>query len=90
MNKTELIDAIAQSAELTKKAASAALEGTLEAISSALARGDDVTLIGFGSLSVTERAARTGRNPRTGDVIQIAASKNVKFKAGKELKEKVQ
>lgn len=90
MNKAELIDAIAKNADLTKKAASAALDGTLEAITAALASGEDVSLIGFGSYSVSERAARTGRNPRTGEEITIPASKIVKFKAGKELKEKVQ
>jgi len=90
MNKTELVDAIAQDAEITKKAASAALDSMLDAISRALSQGDDVSLVGFGTFSVSDRAARTGRNPRTGEEIQIPASKTVKFKTGKELKEKVQ
>ena len=90
MNKSELIDAIAESAELTKKKAGDALDALMHAVSGALSGGKDVQLIGFGTFSVTERAARKGRNPRTGEEIDIAASKNVKFKAGKELKEKVQ
>ena len=90
MNKTELTDAIAKHAELTKKAAGAALEATLEAIATALASGELVSLVGFGAFSVAARAERPGRNPRTGKEMMIAASKTVKFKAGKELKEKVQ
>lgn len=87
MNKSELIDAIAQGADLSKAAAGRALDATLDAMSKALAGGDQVSLVGFGTFSVKTRAARTGRNPRTGEPIQIAESKNVSFKAGKALKD---
>ena len=89
MNKSELIAEIAANADLSKAAAGKALNATLEAISGALEKDDDVTLIGFGTFSVSERAARTGRNPRTGDPIDIPASKNVRFKAGKALRDVV-
>lgn len=89
MNKTELIDAIAESADISKAAAGRALNGTLEAITNALVEGDTVTLIGFGTFSVRDRAARTGRNPQTGKPIDIPASKVPAFKAGKSLKEAV-
>lgn len=89
MNKSELIDAIADSADLSKAAAGRALDGTIEAISSALKGGDQVTLVGFGTFSVKERAARTGRNPQTGAEIKIPASKVPGFKAGKALKDSV-
>ena len=89
MNKTELVDAIAKSADLTKSDAGKALNAIIEAISGTLAKGDDVTLIGFGTFSVSERAARTGRNPSTGKEIKIAAKKVAKFSAGKGLKEAV-
>lgn len=86
MNKTELIDQIAANADLPKAAAGRALEATIEAITTALKAGDAVTLVGFGSFEVRERAARTGRNPQTGASIEIAAAKNPTFKAGKALK----
>jgi DNA-binding protein HU-beta len=89
VNKSELIDAIATSADLSKAAASNALDATLTAIEEALAKGDQVTLVGFGTFSVKERAARTGRNPQTGEEIQISAAKVPSFKAGKGLKDAV-
>ena len=89
MNKTELINAIAENASLSKKDAGAALEGTIKAISDALAKGDDVAIMGFGTFSVKERAAREGRNPATGETMMIAASKAPAFKAGKALKDAV-
>lgn len=89
MNKTELIDAIAAGAELSKKDAKAALEATLNAISESLKNGDTVQLIGFGTFKVNERNARTGRNPHTGEEIKIAASKVPAFVAGKALKDLV-
>ena len=89
MNKSELIDAIAQKGGLTKVDAGKALDATLEAIGEALKAGDTVTLVGFGSFSVKERAARTGRNPKTGEELQIPASKVPSFKAGKGLKDNV-
>ena len=89
MNKSELIDAIAESADLTKADASRALDATTEAIASALQRGQSVSLVGFGTFTVRHRAARTGRNPRTGESITIKASNNPAFKAGKALKDAV-
>ena len=89
MNKTDLIDAIASQAGLTKKDAKAALEATLDAISASLKKGDAVQLIGFGTFKVNERKARTGRNPQTGAEIKIAASKAPAFVAGKALKDAV-
>ncbi len=89
MNKAELIDAIAGAAELSKADAGRALDATVAAITNALKKGDTVTVIGFGSFVVRERAARTGRNPKTGAELQIAASKNPVFKAGKALKDAV-
>ncbi|QIW16395.1 DNA-binding protein [Pasteurellaceae bacterium RH1A] len=89
MNKTELIDAIAASAELNKKQAKAALEATLEAISGSLKKGDAVQLIGFGTFKVNHRKARTGRNPKTKEEIQIPASNVPAFVAGKALKDLV-
>ncbi len=88
MNKGELINAVA-AAGLTRKDAGTAVDAVLGAIGDALAKGDSVQLIGFGSFSVKERAAREGRNPRTGETVKIAASKAPVFKAGKALKEKV-
>ena len=85
MNKAELIDAIASKSGLTKADAKRALDGFTAAISGALKKGDRVSLVGFGSWSVTTRSARTGRNPQTGKEIKIAAKKVVKFKAGAEL-----
>ena len=84
MNKTELIAAIAEKAELSKKDAEAALNASVEAISEALAQGDKIQLIGFGSFEVKERAARVGRNPKTKEEIKIPASKYPVFKASKE------
>jgi len=89
MNKAELTDAVASSANLTKSDAGNAVDAVFDAIESALAKGDSVSLIGFGTFSVSDRAARTGRNPRTGETIQIAASRAAKFKAGKALKDAV-
>ncbi|MFM2480019.1 HU family DNA-binding protein [Celerinatantimonas sp. YJH-8] len=89
MNKAQLIDQIATGADLSKAAASRALDSTLEAISEALKNGDQVTLIGFGSFQVKERAARSGRNPQTGAEIQIPAASVPSFKAGKLLKDAV-
>lgn len=89
MNKHELVSAIAQNAELSKKDAESALSATIEAVTKALADGDKVQIVGFGTFEVRERAARTGKNPRTGEVIEIAASKVPAFKAGKALKDVV-
>ena len=89
MNKGELINAVA-AAGLTKKDAGIAVDAVFGAIGDALAKGDNVQLIGFGTFSVKERAAHEGRNPRTGEVVKIAAAKAPAFKAGKTLKEKVQ
>ncbi|MEW6313160.1 MAG: HU family DNA-binding protein [Pseudomonadota bacterium] len=89
MNKAELIDAIAKSADVSKAAASRALDGAVEAIKKALKKGDTVSLVGFGSFYVGKRAARTGRNPRTGATIKIKAAKVPKFRAGKALKDAV-
>lgn len=85
MNKTELVAQIAEAAGLSKVAAKAALEATTEAVTAALAKGDNVSLIGFGTFAVAERDARTGINPLTKQKITIPARKVVKFKAGKEL-----
>ena len=89
MNKSDLIDAIAQSADLTKAQAGNALDGALSAIKDALGKNDSVTLVGFGTFKVGKRAARTGRNPRTGAEIKITAAKVPKFTAGKALKDAV-
>lgn len=89
MNKSELIDAVASNAGLTKASAGDAVEAALGAIAGALGSGDSVALVGFGTFSVRERGARTGRNPRTGESIQIAASRVPAFKAGKALKDAV-
>ncbi len=89
VNKSELIDAIAESADLPKAAAGRALDATLEAITGTLKGGDSVVLVGFGTFTVKDRAARTGRNPQTGAEIQIAAAKVPSFKAGKALKDAV-
>jgi DNA-binding protein HU-beta len=87
MNKTDLIDAIAAKADISKKDAEVALKATIESIEEALKNNEKVVLVGFGTFSVKERAARTGRNPSTGKTIKIAASKAPAFKAGKELKD---
>ena len=89
MNKTELVNAVAEASGLTKADATKAVDGVFEVITDALKSGDDVRLVGFGTFNVTERKASTGRNPRTGEEIQIAASKQPKFKAGKGLKDAV-
>ncbi len=90
MNKAELIDAIAGTAGITKADAKKALDAFISTTSEALKKGDRVALVGFGSFSIAERSARTGRNPQTGKEIDIAAKKVVKFKAGSELSESVQ
>lgn len=89
MNKSEFVDAVADGAELSKADAGRAVEAMVNAITRALKKGDTVTLVGFGTFSVRKRAARTGRNPRTGDEIRIKASMNPAFKAGKALKDSV-
>lgn len=89
MNKSELIDAIAASADISKAAAGRALDAMTDSVTTALKGGDQVTLIGFGTFSVKDRAARTGRNPQTGAEIQIKAAKVPSFKAGKALKDSV-
>ncbi|KCX14488.1 DNA-binding protein HU [Acinetobacter pittii] len=89
MNKSELIKHIASTASLTQAQATAALNAVESGVTKALAAGEDVALIGFGTFSVKERAARTGRNPKTGEEIQIAAAKALTFKAGKGLKDAV-
>ena len=89
MNKAELIDAIASAAELNKKQAKAALEATLTAITDSVKAGDPVQLIGFGTFKVNQRQARTGRNPQTGQEIQIAAAKVPAFVSGKALKDAI-
>ena len=89
MNKTELIEHIAKNADLSKAAATRALEAALGAIKTTLRKGGAVTLVGFGTFAVGKRAARTGRNPRTGAAVKIKAAKVPKFKAGKGLKDAV-
>jgi DNA-binding protein HU-beta len=89
MNKAQLIDAMAAKADISKADAKKALDAFIEATGEALSNGDKVALVGFGSFSVSERSARTGRNPQTGKEIQIPAKKVVKFKAGSELSDKV-
>ncbi|MCG8504708.1 MAG: HU family DNA-binding protein [Sphingomonadales bacterium] len=89
LNKNDLIASVASSTGLSKSDASNAVDSVLDNIASALARGDDVRLVGFGTFSVAHRKATTGRNPRTGATIQIPASNQPKFKAGKALKDAV-
>ena len=89
MNKTQLVDVVAKATELKKKDADAAVNAVLEAIAAALADGDKVQIVGFGTFEVKERAAREGHNPATGAKITIPASKNVGFSASKALKDKV-
>ncbi len=87
MNKTELIEHIAKNADISKAAATRALESTLGAVQSTLKRGGTVSLVGFGTFGVGKRAARSGRNPRTGESIKIKAAKVPKFRPGKALKD---
>ena len=89
MTKTELVDAIAKSADLSKKDAEAALKALTETVTKEVKKGEKVTLIGFGTFEVGKRAARVGRNPQTGAEIKIKAAKTPKFKAGKALKDAV-
>ena len=89
MNKTELVTAIAEKTELTKKEAEKALKAFTDIIAEELAKGEKIQLVGFGTFEVSERAEREGRNPMTGEAIKIAASKTPKFKAGKALKDQV-
>ena len=89
MNKAELISAIAEKSDINKSKAAAALDTTIASISAALRAGDKVTLVGFGTFSVADRGARTGRNPRDGAKIKIAAKKVAKFKPGKKLADDV-
>jgi len=87
VNKSELIDAIAASADIPKAAAGRALDAMIDSVTESLKKGDQVVLVGFGTFSVKDRAARTGRNPQTGQPIEIAAAKIPSFKAGKALKD---
>jgi len=87
MNKAELIDAVAAAADIEKSTATRALQAVLDNIAAALKKGDQVVLVGFGTFAVKERAARTGRNPKTGEEIKIAAAKVPGFKPGKALKD---
>ena len=89
MNKAQLIDHIAERAELTKQEAARALDAFLATVSDTLARGGDVTLVGFGTFQVDERAARKGRNPKSGETVLVPAKYVPHFKAGKELRERV-
>ena len=89
MNKAELIDAVADAADLSKASAGRSVDAAIDAITNSLKKGDNVTIVGFGTFSVRDRAARTGRNPRTGEEIQIKASKVPGFKAGKALKDAI-
>ncbi|MCU7905450.1 MAG: HU family DNA-binding protein [Candidatus Thiodiazotropha sp. (ex Epidulcina cf. delphinae)] len=89
MNKAELIEAMAESADISKAAAGRALDGMVQAVTGAMQAGDTLSLVGFGTFSVKERAAREGRNPQTGETIKIKASKIPSFKAGKALKDAI-
>ncbi len=89
MNKNELVAAVAEESGLSKTDAGSAVDAVFSAIEGALKSGDEVRVVGFGTFAVSERAASTGRNPRTGETIQIKASKQPKFKAGKGLKDAV-
>lgn len=89
MNKSELIEAVAKSADISKADAGRAVDAFVDATTKALKKGDQVSLVGFGTFSVRSRAAREGRNPRTGETIRIPASKAPAFKAGKALKDAV-
>ena len=89
MNKTELVAAIAEQTELSKKDAEKALKAFTDIVADELKKGEKVQLVGFGTFEVSERAAREGRNPQTGETMKIAASKAPKFKAGKALKDRI-
>ena len=89
MNKNDVVAAVARSGDLSKADSKRAVDAVFHAITAALKKGDDVRLVGFGTFGVAKRAARQGRNPRTGETIQIAASIRPTFKAGQELKRKV-
>ncbi|WP_290649698.1 HU family DNA-binding protein [Aquisalimonas sp.] len=89
MNKSELVEAVAQNADLSKASAARAVDAMVDAVTRALKENDSVSLVGFGTFTVRERAARSGRNPRTGDTINIPATKVPSFKAGKALKDAV-
>lgn len=89
MNKSELVDHVASAANLSKTAAQSAVEAVFKAITEAMGSGDSVSVVGFGTFSVGDRQARTGRNPKTGENIEIAACRVPKFKAGKSLKDAV-
>jgi DNA-binding protein HU-beta len=89
MNKNDLVEAVASEANLSKADAGRAVDAVVSSVTRALKQGDSVSVLGFGTFTVRDRAARTGRNPRTGEEIHIAASKNPAFKAGKALKDAV-
>lgn len=89
MNKTELIAAVAEKAEISKKDAEKAVKAFTDVVAEELVKGEKVQLVGFGTFEVSERAAREGRNPKSGEIMTIAASKTPKFKAGKALKDMV-
>lgn len=89
MNKQDLVAKVASAADISKSKAAQAVDAVIDSIKTSLKKGDDVRLVGFGTFSVAKRAATTGRNPRTGEPIKIPASKQPKFKAGKDLKEAV-
>ncbi len=89
MNRTELVAAIAEKAGISKKDSEAALKAFIDTVTEELKNGEKVQLVGFGTFEVSERAAREGRNPQTGETMQISASKNPKFKAGKALKDQL-
>ena len=89
MNKQDLVSQVASKADISKSKAAQAVDAVIDTIKGSLKKGDDVRLVGFGTFSVANRAATTGRNPRTGEPIKIPASKQPKFKAGKDLKEAV-
>jgi len=90
MNKSELVNSVAEGADISKAAAARAVDAMMAGVQDALSKGEQVTIIGFGTFSIRERAARQGRNPQTGKAMKIAASKSVGFKAGKQLKDAVQ
>jgi DNA-binding protein HU-beta len=89
MNKQDLVAKVAEKIDVSKTKAAEAVDAVIESIKASLKKGDDVRLVGFGTFTVSRRAASTGRNPRTGEPIKIAASKQPKFKAGKELKKAI-